>query len=299
MAPSAVTTEPPPTPQSKQLIPRSASDPTKEKTPLQAISQGICLPGIPLFSTHDKHRAWILSHMAGAFRVFARYGFTEGMSGHISVRDPENPHTFWTNPLGKHFATLKASDMVLVDYEGNAVGGNTSRPANAAGFLIHAAVHKARPDVNAACHCHGRAGKAWSAFARRLEMVNQDVCYFYGEAQAVYGEFGGVVFSEEEGGRLARALGEKGKGLILRNHGLLTVGHTVDEAAYLYTLMERSCEIQLMVEAAAANGIPKVYVDDEAAEYTFRMGSDPETLYCEFQPELEYERELSGGAFEN
>jgi ribulose-5-phosphate 4-epimerase/fuculose-1-phosphate aldolase len=72
----------------------------------------------------------------------------------------------------------------------------------------------------------------------------------------------------------------------------------VDEAAYLYTLMERSCEIQLMVEAAAANGIPKVYVDDEAAAYTFKMGSDPESLYCEFQPDLEYERELSNGDFE-
>lgn len=69
--------------------------------------------------------------------------------------------------------------------------------------------------------------------------------------------------------------------MILRNHGLLTVGSTVDEAAYLYTLMERSCEVQLKVEAAAANGVPKIYVPDEAAKYTFEMGSDPETLYCE------------------
>ena len=143
------------------------------------------------------------------------------MSGHISVRDPEHPHTFWTNPLGRHFGLLKASDMVLVDYDGKVVGGNQSRPANGAGFLIHSALHKARPDVNAACHCHGIAGKAWSAFAKPLEMLNQDVCYFYGEAQAVYKEFGGIVFSEEEGKRLAAALGPKGKGMILRNHGLL------------------------------------------------------------------------------
>jgi ribulose-5-phosphate 4-epimerase/fuculose-1-phosphate aldolase len=159
--------------------------------------------------------------MAGAFRVFARKGFTEGMSGHISVRDPENPHAFWTNPLGRHFALLEPSDMILVDYDGKPVGGNTSRPANAAGFLIHSAVHKARPDVNAACHTHGKAGKAWSTFAKPLEMINQDVTYFYGDAQAVYTEFGGVVFSEEEGQRLAAALGAKGKGMILRNHGLL------------------------------------------------------------------------------
>lgn len=236
--------------------------------------------------------------MAGAFRVFARKGFTEGMSGHISVRDPENPHAFWTNPLGRHFALLEPSDMILVDYDGKPIGGNTSRPANAAGFLIHSAVHKARPDVHAACHTHGKAGKAWSTFARPLEMINQDVTYFYGDAQSVYTEFGGVVFSEEEGQRLAAALGPKGKGMILRNHGLLTVGGTVDEAAYLYTLMERSCEIQLLVEAAAANGVPKVYVDGEAAAYTFKMASDPESLYWEFQPDLEYEQVHSNGAFQ-
>jgi len=270
---------------------------SKELTPLQAISQGTPLPGIPLYSSTDKQRAFILSHMAGAFRVFARKGFTEGMSGHISVRDPEFSDRFWTNPLGRHFGLLCASDMILVDYDGNVVGGNTSRPANAAGFLIHSAVHKARPDVHAACHCHSKAGKAWSAFARPLEMLNQDVAYLYGEAQAVYGEFGGVVFSEEEGKRLAAALGPKGKGMVLRNHGLLTVGGTVDEAAFLFCLMERSCEVQLMVEAAAANGIPKVYIDEEAAQYTFKMTSDPETLYWEFQPDLEYEEFKSRGAF--
>jgi ribulose-5-phosphate 4-epimerase/fuculose-1-phosphate aldolase len=128
-------------------------------------------------------------------------------------------------------------------------------------------------------------------------MLNQDVTYFYGDAQAVYKEFGGVVFTAEEGERLAAALGPKGKGMILRNHGLITVGGTVDEAAYLYTLMERSCEVQLMVEAAAANGVLKLYVPEESAKYTFENASDPETLYWEFQPDLEYEMELSGGAY--
>lgn len=99
----------------------------KEPTPLELISQGVCLPGIPIFSDIEKERHFILTHMAGAFRVFARKGYTEGMSGHISVRDPENPHTFWTNPLGRHFALLTASDMILVDFDGKPIGGNTSR----------------------------------------------------------------------------------------------------------------------------------------------------------------------------
>lgn len=294
MAPSAITEEK----KDDAVVPFKPHG-KEDMTPLQAISQGVCLPGIPLYSDMDKQRNFILSHMAAAFRVFARKGFTEGMSGHISVRDPENPHTFWTNPLGKHFGQLKASDMILVDYDGKAIGGNMTRPANAAGFLIHSAVHKARPDANAACHTHSKYGKAWSTFARPLEMLNQDVCYFYGDAQAVYKDCGGIVFSEAEGKRLAASLGPNGKGLILRNHGLLTVGHTVDEAAYLYTLMERSCEVQLMVEAAAANGVPKVLVPNEAAEYTFKMGADQESLYWEFQPDYDYEEEQCNGEFHN
>jgi len=149
------------------------------------------------------------------------------------------------------------------------------RPANAAGFQIHGHLHRKYPHVNAACHTHSVNGKAWSTFARPLDMINQDVTMFHGEAQAVYPEFGGVVFDPEEGERLAKALGPKGKLLILKNHGLLTVGQTVDEAAYLFTLAERSCEIQLKVDAAAAAGIPKQIIDDKVSEYTFQMTSEP------------------------
>jgi len=145
------------------------------------------------------------------------------MSGHISVRDPENSNAFWTNPLGVHFGLLKASDMILVDFNGKVIGGNRKRPANAAGFLIHAAVHKMRPDVHAVCHCHSISGKAWSVFGKCLEMITQDVSKFYAEAQSVYDSYGGALFASEEGDLIAKALGN-GKGCILRNHGLLTVG---------------------------------------------------------------------------
>lgn len=177
--------------------------------------------------------------------------------------------------LGLHFALIKPSDMILVDEDGIAVGGNTSRPANAAGFLIHGAIHKARPDVNAACHFHSTYGKTWSAFAQPLEMLNQDVAMFYGKAQSVYEEFGGVVLKDEESAAIAESLGERGKGMILRNHGLLTVGETVDEAAYLFRLMEKSCQIQLAADAAAAMGRKKIFIDDEAAQFTFDNTSDP------------------------
>ena len=165
--------------------------------------------------------------------------------------------------------------MILVDEAGHAIGGNTSRPANAAGFQIHSAVHRARPDVVAACHTHSPYGKAWSAFARRLDMLNQDVAIFHGEAHAVFEDFDGVVLNERAAQRLATALGPRGKALVLANHGLLTVGGTVDEAAYLYTLLERSCEVQLLTEAAKAGGKQPQIIGDEEAAFTFKMISDP------------------------
>ncbi|BCS20839.1 uncharacterized protein APUU_21271S [Aspergillus puulaauensis] len=245
---------------------------------------GYSFPGLPQFDDPHRKRQWQLEHMAGAFRVFARKGFTEGTAGHISVRDPVQPDTFWINPLGVHFAMLKASDMVQVNENGRVIGGNKVA-VNSAGFQIHSAIHKACPDVHAACHTHSPAGKAWSTFGRPLDIINQDTCIFWG-IQAVYKNFGGVVLEQDEGQRIAKALGEDKKVAILQNHGLLTTGATVDEAAYLFTLLERSCEVQLMVESA---GLPKKIVGDSEAEYTAKVNADPETLYIEFQPDFEYE----------
>jgi hypothetical protein len=97
MAPSAVaTTDQETLPiKPKSTEPNGNGEIQKKKTPLEMISQGQCLPGIPTFPSYAQHRQWMLEKMALAFRVFARKGYTEGMSGHISVRDPENPHTFW------------------------------------------------------------------------------------------------------------------------------------------------------------------------------------------------------------
>ncbi|KAI1376176.1 arad-like aldolase/epimerase [Hypoxylon crocopeplum] len=268
----------------------------KEKTPLEAISHGIVMPGIPTFLTYTEHRRHILVHMSAIFRFFARSGFTEGQSGHISVRDPEFNGLMWMNPLGRHFGMLTAGDMICLEIAtGKIVGGNTSRPANAAGYLIHSAVHKRRPnDIHAICHAHSNAGRAWSVFARPLEMLNQDVCNFY-NAHAVYARYGGIVFAAEEGEHIASALGDKNKGAILLNHGLLTVGATVDEAGFMFGLMDRACAMQLQVEAAAAAGIPKHVISDEEAAYNFKMASEPNALYREAQPDVEYEFEAAGG----
>lgn len=240
--------------------------------------------------------------MAATFRLWARTGCTEGQSGHISVRDPEFPGLMWMNPLGRHFGSLTAGDMLLLDMASGAiVAGNANpatgrRTANAAGYHIHGAIHRSRPaDAHAVCHAHTIAGRAWSAFARPLDMLTQDVCNFH-NAHAVYANYGGIVFGPEEGERIAAALGPANKGVILMNHGLLTVGSTVDEAGFLFGLLDRSCAIQLQVEAACAGGgLKKCLISDEEAEYNFRMASEKHVLYREAQPDVELEFELAGG----
>lgn len=241
---------------------------------------------IPTFDNVEEHRKWLLQYMAAAFRVFARKGFSVGIAGHISVRDPENPDTFWLNPLGQHFSTIKASDLVLIDEEGNIIGGSR-RPVNKAGFRIHSAIHKARPDVIAACHTHSIYGKSYSAFGRPLAMLNQDACIFYNN-HCVYKDFGGVVLSSGEGEQIAKALGDN-SAVILQNHGLLTVGTCPSAAASLFCLMEEACHAQLLADASRYEPI---VINDKAAEFTYKATSAPEILHAEFMPDYEVELAL-------
>ncbi|KAF5639077.1 class II Aldolase and Adducin domain protein [Fusarium sp. NRRL 52700] len=275
---------------STQAPVQPVADAESQKPQDAVATGGYPVPGIPHFDDPYKKRQWQLEHMAAAFRVFARKGYTEGTAGHISVRDPVDRNTFWINPFGEHFGMLKASDMVQINEEGQVIGGKRVA-VNTAGFRIHSAIHKARPDINAACHTHSPHGKAWATFGRPLDIISQDTCTFRG-IQAVYQNFGGIVLESDESERIAEALGEHNRVAILQNHGILTCGVTVDEAAYLFTLVERSCEIQLLVEGC---GLPKKYVQDKEAEYTAKFYQDPEALYIEFQPDFNYEVWKSNG----
>ena len=218
--------------------------------------------------------------MCAVFRHWSRMSFHDGLNGHISVRDPEYPGLFWTNPLSIHFGLLKASDFLLLSDDPDAgeqrilAGNARGRPANKAGWAIHSAIHRRRPDINAACHAHTIYGKTWSASGRKLDMINQDVCKFYGDALAIYDNYGGVALGSAtgEGDEIAKALGNKGKAAILVNHGLLTVGKTVDEAGALFTILEKSCQIQVEAEKA---GCKNRIIGDQEAEFNFRMESVP------------------------
>ncbi|MBO0893451.1 MAG: class II aldolase/adducin family protein [Acidimicrobiales bacterium] len=233
-------------------------------------------PSPPEFTSAEDERIYRKQHLAAAFRVFHRLGFDEGTAGHITARDPERPDHFWVNPYGMNFGLIKVSDLILVNGSGEVVEGD--RPVNAAGFAIHRAVHDARPDVVSAAHAHSMYGKAWSSLRRLLEPIDQDVCSFY-EDHALFADFAGVVLDLSEGERIAKTLGPM-KAVILANHGLLTVGQTVDEAAWWFVKMERSCQAQLVASAA---GTPTV-IDHEFAELTRRQSGNARAGWYSFQP---------------
>jgi ribulose-5-phosphate 4-epimerase/fuculose-1-phosphate aldolase len=215
----------------------------------------------PVFDNVDDERLHRKQRLAGALRIFGRLGFSEGVAGHITVRDPERTDHFWVNPFGLSFRHLKVSDLILVNHAGKVVEGRY--PVNPAAFAIHSAVHAARPDVVAAAHAHSIYGKAWSALGRLLDPITQDACVFF-EDHSVCSEGGGAIVLKDSGAKaLAAGLGPH-KATIHRNHGLFTVGQTVDEAAWWFITMERSCQAQLLAEAA---GTP-ILIDDEAARYT-------------------------------
>ncbi len=184
--------------------------------------------------------------LAAAFRVFGKLGFDEGVAGHITARDPIQTDHFWVNPMGVSFKQMKVSDLLLVDHEGTVVEGEGL--LNGAAYTIHSRVHMARPEVNAVAHAHSLNGKAWSSLNRPLDPITQDACAFYKD-HVVFDDFTGVVLDLDEGKRIAQALGTC-KAAILKNHGLLTVGTTVEAAAWWFVTMERSCQAQLLAEAA-------------------------------------------------
>ncbi len=184
--------------------------------------------------------------LAGAFRLFSRYGFAQGLAGHITARDPEWTDHFWVNPLGRDFGRIRVSDLLLVNGDGEIVVGNG--PLNQAAFAIHAAIHEGRPDVIAAAHTHSIYGKAWSTLGRKLDPLTQDSCSFY-EDHSLFDDFQGVVLDTSEGDRIVSALGNH-KAVILKNHGILTVGPSVEAAAWWYIALENACHTQLLAEAA-------------------------------------------------
>lgn len=230
----------------------------------------------PTFQSVAEERLHRKQRLAATFRLFAKLGYDEGVAGHVTCRDPEHPDTFWVNPFGLDFGLIRVSTLIRVDHHGNTVEGEL--PVNTAAFVIHSRLHRARPDVVAAAHAHSLHGKAFSSLGKLLDPLTQDACAFFGD-HALYADFGGVVVDLDEGQRVAKALGDK-KAVILQNHGLLTVGGTVDAAAWWFITLDRSCHAELLARAAGAPAL----IREEAAQQAALLTGNPLAGWFQFQP---------------
>lgn len=230
----------------------------------------------PKFATVEEERRHRKQRLAAAFRLFGAFGYDEGSAGHITARDPERLDHFWVNPLGTHFRKIRVRDLILVNHEGDVIEG--SAPVNRAAFVIHSRVHAARPEVVSAAHSHSMYGKAWSTLGRLLDPITQDSCAFYDD-HVLFDDFTGAVFDLDEGQRIAQGLGDK-KAAILANHGLITVGRSVDEAVWWFIAMERSCQAQIAAESV---GTPRL-IDAAHAALTYTQVGLPRAGWFQFQP---------------
>ncbi|HIG41421.1 MAG: class II aldolase/adducin family protein [bacterium] len=178
------------------------------------------------------------------YRLFAALHWGDAGDGHISARDPERLECFWMLRYGVSYHEARISDLLLVAPDGSLIEGDGF--VNTAGYYIHRPILASRPDAVSAVHVHTGWGTPFSAEARLLEPITQESCVFF-EDHALFDDEEVQIQSVEAGQRIADSLG-KTRGIILRNHGLLTVGDSVAEAVGSFVLMERVAESHMKVQ---------------------------------------------------
>ncbi|WIW50259.1 class II aldolase/adducin family protein (plasmid) [Bradyrhizobium sp. 62B] len=197
--------------------------------------------------------------LAAMYRMCDLYGWTDSIYTHLSIRVPDEPHCFLINNYGDLFSEVTASSLVKMDLEGNVY--TDSGAFNPAGLVIHSGIYRARPDVNCVIHTHSLAGTGVSTLKNGLRPISQDVLEIYGEL--AYHEYGSI--RREEGDALGLT-SQNGDCLILRNHGLLTVGATHQAALLRMYLLSRACEVEVIARglgeepAAIVPGVVEEFV---------------------------------------
>jgi ribulose-5-phosphate 4-epimerase/fuculose-1-phosphate aldolase len=185
--------------------------------------------------------------LAACYRLVAAYGWSDLVFTHISARMPgvEHHHSFLINPYGLMFDEITASSLVVVDRHGNKLR-DSPFPVNPAGFVIHSAIHSARADAQCVLHTHTRAGVAVSAQAAGVLPISQQSTFVLNSL--AYHDYEGVALRDEERPRLQADLGDRNF-LMLRNHGLLTVGRSIADAFLSMYVFESTCQIQIGAQA--------------------------------------------------
>ena len=211
--------------------------------------------------------------LAACYRIFDLFGWVEQIFNHITVRVPGPEVRFLINPFGLHYREITASNLLLIDTEGNALRPS-KWPVNRAGFVIHSAIHGAIPAAHCVMHTHTTTGMAVACLKEGLSPHN-----FYGamlHGRVAYHEFEGITVDEGERERLVRDIGDK-PAVILRNHGLLAWGPSVPEAYQMMWTLQRACDVQ--IAAGAAGAIQPIR--PEVFPQTVRESSVAEKRTCE------------------
>ncbi|CAB3708419.1 class II aldolase/adducin family protein [Achromobacter marplatensis] len=250
-----------------------------QQTVYRPEQEDLYFPAYPTFDSIPAERWHRRQRLAAVCRVFAKFGYEYGFAGHVTVRDPEHPDLYWTNPFAMDFGRVRASDMLLVDHLGTVLEGRWA--VNRAGFVLHSAIHEANRDLVASCHAHTTHGMAWAALGRELDPITQTACGFYEDQALITEEAGAVVVENLKGHAVARAFGNA-KIAIHQNHGLFSAGReSVEEAAWWFIAAERACEIQLKAEAT---GKPLKLIGREAALHSKKHLATPFMAWLHFQP---------------
>ena len=245
-------------------------DTVKRISVYQPTQAGLKFPELPSFATHAEERKHRKERLVAACRAFAQQGFDYGFAGHLTVRDPERPELYWTNPMCVHFSQVKMSNLILVDHDGQVIEGEYA--VNRAGFVLHAAVHDAHPDIIAMCHAHTVYGTAFAALGKKLEPITQDAAAFF-EDHVVIGDEAGQVAVEAEGGHKVANAFKGVKAAIHQNHGLLTASrHSIEAAAFWFIALERCCRQQLLIDATGLT--PKLVPADRSRYSREHVGSE-------------------------
>jgi ribulose-5-phosphate 4-epimerase/fuculose-1-phosphate aldolase len=220
---------------------------------------------LPVFTTVDEERQARKRMLVAGLHILAAMDMEEGVAGHVTARDPEHPDSFWVNPFGRYFAAVSVEDLLLVDHDGNVLEGDGT--VNPAGYEIHSAVHRIRPDVVSCAHTHSTHGMALSSLSTKLLPLTQSAAAFF-EDHAVLDEYP----TADVGRRVAEALASY-KAVILAHHGLLTVGSSVESCISWLVTMEHQAQVQLLAMAAGdARSLP------DAVARKIAQGSGSETL---------------------
>jgi ribulose-5-phosphate 4-epimerase/fuculose-1-phosphate aldolase len=197
--------------------------------------------------------------LAAAYQLAALFKWTDLIYTHFSARVPGS-EDFLINAYGLMFDEITASNLVKIDHRGKVLDDPSGLGYNEAGFVIHGCVHEARPEINCVIHTHTRAGVGVSAMKCGLLPISQHAMMT--QQQVTYHDYEGIALDMDERGRMARDLGRTSKAMILRNHGLLTLGGTVREAFELMYYLDSACQIQI---DACAGGLENVLLMTEAA----------------------------------